>query len=401
MEIVVPDYMKAFHCIAEKCPDSCCRGWAIVIDDDTLKKYRRYPGAFGNRLRNSIDWKEKCYLKSKGKCAFYNEQGLCDIHAEAGEEYLCKTCSRYPKHIEEFENIREKSLSISCPEAARIILSNTKKVEYEVFCTEISEEYQDFDYMLFSGLSDARRLMIRIMQSRKQDIRLRMAMVLSLGHDIEIRIRKNHIADIENVIVGYGAQKELPFDRFKAVLEKKCDFSMPFDIAKLFEEMSKFEVLSDYWPELVSALKEQLHTRAKDVLLWNCFSCADKHIAEVEKQVQISQNGHKTDMLLTAERMSIVLEQLMVYFIFVYYVGAVYDRKAFQKLKACCYSVMVIWIMLLLRFETKGKLTMEDCIEITYKYSREIEHSDFNLDRLENIMQDYRLKDMLKILYSI
>ena len=30
----VPDYYKKFSCIADKCPDTCCAGWEIVVDDE-------------------------------------------------------------------------------------------------------------------------------------------------------------------------------------------------------------------------------------------------------------------------------------------------------------------------------------------------------------------------------
>lgn len=50
MEYVYPDYYRQFTCIGGKCPDTCCAGWEIVIDDKTLEKYKKYPGGFGNRL---------------------------------------------------------------------------------------------------------------------------------------------------------------------------------------------------------------------------------------------------------------------------------------------------------------------------------------------------------------
>ena len=61
------------------------------------------------------------------RCAFLNEENLCDIYTEAGPEMFCRTCRNYPRHIEEFEGLREISLSLSCPEAARILLSQKRK----------------------------------------------------------------------------------------------------------------------------------------------------------------------------------------------------------------------------------------------------------------------------------
>ena len=39
-----PDYYKKFSCIADKCPDTCCGKWQIVIDDDSLERYQEYDG---------------------------------------------------------------------------------------------------------------------------------------------------------------------------------------------------------------------------------------------------------------------------------------------------------------------------------------------------------------------
>ena len=33
-----PDYYDEFTCIADKCKDTCCSGWQIVIDDEYLNK---------------------------------------------------------------------------------------------------------------------------------------------------------------------------------------------------------------------------------------------------------------------------------------------------------------------------------------------------------------------------
>ena len=82
MEITRPDYYKEFSCIAGACPDTCCAGWQIVMDDKSLKKYKRVKGTFRNRLHNDIDWKEKVFSQYEKRCAFLNEDSLCDIYSE-------------------------------------------------------------------------------------------------------------------------------------------------------------------------------------------------------------------------------------------------------------------------------------------------------------------------------
>ena len=84
MQYTVPHYYPRFRCTAAACPDTCCAGWGIMIDETTLKRYKKQSGVFGNRLFNSIDWKEKAFLQYDRRCAFLNEENLCDIYTEAG-----------------------------------------------------------------------------------------------------------------------------------------------------------------------------------------------------------------------------------------------------------------------------------------------------------------------------
>ena len=44
MLIVKPDYYNEFKCIAENCPDTCCAGWQIVIDEESMKKQLEIAG---------------------------------------------------------------------------------------------------------------------------------------------------------------------------------------------------------------------------------------------------------------------------------------------------------------------------------------------------------------------
>ena len=48
MQITRPAFYKEFSCIAGSCPDTCCAGWQIMIDEKSLQKYRRFKGPFQN-----------------------------------------------------------------------------------------------------------------------------------------------------------------------------------------------------------------------------------------------------------------------------------------------------------------------------------------------------------------
>ena len=142
MRYLKPHFYDQFVCTAGDCPDTCCAGWQIVIDEDSLERYGNEKSEFGKRLRNSIDWEEECFYQNNRRCAFLNDENLCDLYKELGPDSLCDTCRLYPRHTEEYEGLRELSLSLSCPEAARIILSCKEPVR---FLEEETDEEDDFE----------------------------------------------------------------------------------------------------------------------------------------------------------------------------------------------------------------------------------------------------------------
>lgn len=87
------------------------------------------------------------------------------MYTALGEESLCRTCRMYPRHVEEFEDVREVTLSVSCPEVARILMSKKEPVRFLTYEDEKEEYDDDFDPFLYSKLADARQVMIDIFDS--------------------------------------------------------------------------------------------------------------------------------------------------------------------------------------------------------------------------------------------
>ena len=84
----------------------------------------------------------------------------------------------------------------------------------------------------------------------------------------------------------------------------------------------------------------------------------------------------------------ILTEQLLVYFIFTYFCGAVYDEKIFVNAQMAAGSVALIWDILAARWLKNGKtLDQDDVIEVIYRYSRELEHSDKNMKKIWKLLE--------------
>ena len=61
MRYLKPHFYDKFVCTAGDCPDTCCAGWQIMIDDASLEKYKNVQGEFGKRLHGSVNWEEECF----------------------------------------------------------------------------------------------------------------------------------------------------------------------------------------------------------------------------------------------------------------------------------------------------------------------------------------------------
>lgn len=126
MQLVKPTYFDTFRCLAGACPDSCCHQWAVVVDEDSAMRYRALEGPLGDRLRQVLaqeDGDTILTLEPSGRCPMWRQDGLCRIQAELGEEALCDTCRQFPRLRHDYGDFVELGLELSCPEAARLILS--------------------------------------------------------------------------------------------------------------------------------------------------------------------------------------------------------------------------------------------------------------------------------------
>lgn len=373
MEYRFPHYFEEFTCTAAECEDTCCAGWAIMIDEDTLEKYKNFEGSFGNRLRNSIDWKEGSFLQYNKRCAFLNDDNLCDIHIEAGEHLLCDTCRNYPRHLEEYEGLREGSLSLSCIEAAKIILGCTEPVKFiDMEDDTEDEEFEGFDYLLFTKLMDARERIISVLQNRSMDIMTRMGMVLELADKMQAALDHNEICEMDAIIEEFSKMDHMISFQKRAEEHKIGENEYCSFMRKIFRVIYKLEVLKVDWPEYVK--------HAEVVLYGEGQRAYEENRRRFHKDIGLRSGSYET--------WSCWMEQLMVYFVFTYFCGAVYDDKILAKMKSAVVATLLISELTIAKWvEQKEKMDFDTFVDIAHRVSRELEHSDINLNRMEKICE--------------
>lgn len=170
-----------FHCIAGDCKHSCCIGWEIDIDEDTLEYYRQIRGDFGRRLSENIDLTETPHFKltKDERCPFLNEKNLCDIILNLGEESLCQICADHPRFRSFFSNHMEIGLGLCCEAATKQVLNFKEKAEEVVLEEDTDNEpLSAWEQTILS----ARQKLIDIAQDRSLPFSERLQAILDYAN---------------------------------------------------------------------------------------------------------------------------------------------------------------------------------------------------------------------------
>lgn len=345
MILRVVDYYNDFKCIAGECKDTCCVGWELDIDEESFERYKKVSGKFGDRLRffmvegSEEDGECNTFRLVGNRCPFLNEKNLCDIYTELGEKALCTVCSEYPRFKIDFENIREKGLSLSCEVVGELVFRREEKVDFFEMQLEEEGSTEDGETFFSKEIEKVRNKVLDILRERKASIFDRLLSMIF------------YVARAQEGL--NGEKKEI--DSFEFPMSFEEETFEEFDFTSFYEEvlylLEGMEVLDEEWALFYQKIKEGFTK---------------------EKSEALSEGLEK-------EKSELWFEQLMVYFVFRYFMKAVYDADLFSKLIFVLFSFFVIRMMMAVRFHEKSGFEVEDMIDIARIYSKEVEHSEENI----------------------
>lgn len=237
--IIFPAYCADFACIGSACESTCCAGWNINIDKKTYQKYKNIkdpafveelPGKMRRLRKDSSDALYAEFVMGPQKrCPFLDGEGLCTIQQRFGEDYLSLTCRGYPRKTYELvKNLREYSLSMSCPEAIRKALYNQDpmtfvQVPWADRPPQLKTDGLEFPDVTSVGRKavgsyvwDVRSACIDIMQARRYTVAERIFMIgmllKTLTEDDSVQHR-----EVPNILARYLVMSL--GDSFKGTLE--------------------------------------------------------------------------------------------------------------------------------------------------------------------------------------
>ena len=235
MKHYYPTYYQDFRCIAADCPDSCCQGWDVVIDSETEQFYNSVQGDFGDKLREAIftdaDGDRVFRLAEHKKCPFWGDDKLCGIYRTLGEEHLCETCARFPRITMDYTVFTEHTLSLACPEAARLILMTDDA--YADYSDIQAEECEDYDAQIMRLLLNARDRMADVLKERipleerfgrllriADEVQRAMTGVVfdPAGNDRDVFEQLEYIDEKNRLLFVRAAEKQPDFSRYEREL---------------------------------------------------------------------------------------------------------------------------------------------------------------------------------------
>ena len=344
-------------------------------------------------------------LKIDGRCPFLNSKNLCEIVLNLGPQALCQICSEYPRYSFEFDGAVEKSLTISCEEAGRLMFLSDVPIgfveteaggwmpsdgpEADAYSPE-----NDPDEEIFRTISLIRSASIRILENRRIDLADRIGHFLALCTEAQraldladsdsdlLRIRLPELVRLytgsehpeitpearDAAAEGSGpcldAEEILPFpedsELLDAVRRGRFDY-----LKKRMDILSGMEILTDRWIQEISELDKVF-------------------ISEDSYESILSAWLSSPDCRIPA------YEHLLVYFVFRYFPLAAYDGSIIDKAGFAVFGMLVIRDLDAARFmRNGGHFDLNDRIWTAKICSKEIEHSDYNIE--------YLFGEMLKI----
>ena len=127
---IYPTIYHIFQCKADRCENTCCQLWTIDIDETTAERYHSMIGPLGESLRQAITVDDEgshfVFSKEQPMCPLLNEQGLCKVVLELGEEGLCDTCHMHPRFYKYIEDLELCGVGLSCEASVELLAEDTQ-----------------------------------------------------------------------------------------------------------------------------------------------------------------------------------------------------------------------------------------------------------------------------------
>lgn len=213
-----PYFFDKFKCTADRCSDSCCIGWEIEIDQESLLRFKNEKGMLGQKLKDNIS-DVSFILTEDERCPFLMKNGLCELICSKDDRYICEICREHPRYHEWYGDHHDIGLGLCCEEACRLLFESDIPLH---FVTESENEKEDGDDELITALLNEREKIYEILSDRTLSLSQRFARLpdCDIGFDEIIASAKSLEPFDERWSESFGYIRE----NYRELLHSKDDF---------------------------------------------------------------------------------------------------------------------------------------------------------------------------------
>ncbi len=209
-------YYDEFQCLMGECPQSCCKGWRIPLDDKAIRRFRNEKGLWGMRLRAAMHGKvQPSFSPYCFRCPFLRLDGKCGMQIKKGEDYLAEICRTYPRIRFCPGPYTELQLDLSCVHVAELFL---KHQEDQFFVEEESEEEQEQtgdndDALYLEALEESRRQLTSVMTEASAEgdgevLNEALKNIVAYAATVQDKMMREGIAEPEALRTGFELSEE-------------------------------------------------------------------------------------------------------------------------------------------------------------------------------------------------
>jgi len=413
----MPTYLNEFKCIGPQCPDTCCSGWQVNIDKNTYKKIKLLPkNALSEKINSSItlDSTNSSYAKIKmnenNTCPLLDEEDmLCGVQKSLGSEYLSSTCRDYPRKYTGWGVDTQVIASLSCPEAARLCLSNEKKWEIEKqplaipigkkvpYTAGISANLIISQNLIHRKHKEIRDFSIKVLQDRSLEIWQRLLLLGLTCERIDALADKGIEKNSENELEGLLLQARLAM----------LDGSFAKQTNGLASGQNTI-IAKQVFVRMMTDIRMMMAIKGSEIRINRAFS---ECITDVFTGLDYQDEDHKGN----AERLSAAaiafhnfekehpnfLENFLcnTVGIEVFPMGKLGANKLPKKTTDQLIDILISYSMV--RFYLIGmqayykeKFTIEHCIKLVYSFAKTIQHNSQFLNLVHDKLEKEKLNSL-------
>lgn len=374
MKYVFTDFFTDFECIGGECPDTCCAKWGIIIDNATMQKYLSLEEPQKSWICSKIveiEGKKLIKLKENGDCPFLNDCKLCDIYLQVSPDALSETCQTYPRKIVNYYDVILATVSVSCPEVARIVLEKKEPIVFAYTENDLKVDTSGADWLLYNELINGLVITTGILQNRSFAIWERVYLALRLSYQVQTHIEEGCLESLRKNIEAYNNSTY-------------CEM-------QLREMIEADGRLAGRWKLIYSMLKgienaTKLPREAQQFLVNYIV------LDEMDEETYCYWSEQFKSVEIETE-----FENLAVEFIFEYYMDALNGSDLFKNVLKMALFLVLTRVFEVTHYNIQKEITEKDKIQIVSKLSRVMEHSEM----LELYADELITKNELEQLYRL